>query len=180
MDKKTQRVRDEESRVAFQSVSGREFERLYRDSYKVVYNYVRYRMSDGVATKCVVAEAFLRASRLFGSFDPEHADFATWVEEIAVDCMASYWSKERSGILLENASGGHSSITSSIREIDNRCVVDQMLAALSQEERELIAMKYREGYRNVDIAAKLGMNPSTVSTKLSRALKKMRVASEGE
>ena len=35
-------------------------------------------------------------------------------------------------------------------------------------------MKYREGYRNVEIAEKLGMNASTVSTKLFNAIAKMR------
>jgi DNA-directed RNA polymerase specialized sigma24 family protein len=37
-------------------------------------------------------------------------------------------------------------------------------------------MKYYEGKRNVEIADELGINLSTVSTKLSRAVAKMRAA----
>jgi RNA polymerase sigma factor (sigma-70 family) len=56
--------------------------------------------------------------------------------------------------------------------------VDQLLGTLDAHERELVLLKYREGMRNVDIAKKLQMNPSTVSTTLARALSKMRSVAE--
>ena len=55
----------------------------------------------------------------------------------------------------------------------------ELLGVLSPEERELVLLKYQEGLRNVDIAERLEMNASTVSTKLAHALTKMRVAVQG-
>ena len=56
------------------------------------------------------------------------------------------------------------------REIDERDAAER--------DRELVALKYHEGLGNVEIARQLGMNPSTVSTRLSRALARMRQAAE--
>ena len=50
---------------------------------------------------------------------------------------------------------------------------------LDDDERELVVLKFREDMRNVDIAQQLGMNASTVSTLLSRAVAKMRAAANG-
>jgi len=63
--------------------------------------------------------------------------------------------------------------------VEDRDLVDQLLGVLGEHEREIVLMKYREGKRNVDIAQELGMNASTVSTELARALEKMRVSLEG-
>lgn len=37
-------------------------------------------------------------------------------------------------------------------------------------------MKYRDGKRNVEIVAELGVNPSTLSSRLFKAIRKMRDA----
>ena len=64
--------------------------------------------------------------------------------------------------------------------MDDKDLALRLLALLDDEERNLIAMKYNEGKRNVDIAQELNMNASTVSTKLANALAKMRAAVEKE
>jgi DNA-directed RNA polymerase specialized sigma24 family protein len=58
-------------------------------------------------------------------------------------------------------------------------MVDRLLSVLSEEERNLVVMKCREGYRNVEIAAELDMNPSTVSTRIFNAMAKMRSVASG-
>ena len=55
----------------------REFERLYLECYPTVYGWVRARMAGDSDAEDVVAEAFLKAARAFGSFDPARAKFGT-------------------------------------------------------------------------------------------------------
>lgn len=158
----------------------REFERLYLESYGLVYNYVRYRMGDDVAAEDVVAEAYLRAAKSFSKFDPSRAKFSTWVTTIAVNCMKSYWRQMRPTTTLGDVPDKFLSQPSASDEVDDRAYIDQLLGVLDETERTLVVMKYREGWRNVDIADKLQMNQSTVSTKLANALSKMRaVAKKG-
>lgn len=52
-----------------------------------MYNYVRVRMGSAYDAEDVVAEAYLKAARSFGSFDPGRAKFSTWVVRIASNCM---------------------------------------------------------------------------------------------
>ena len=73
----------------------REFERLYRESYGLVYNYVRMRMGGADDAEDVVAEAYLKAARSFGAFDPARAKFSTWVVRIAANCMNDRWRRAR-------------------------------------------------------------------------------------
>lgn len=154
-----------------------EFTRLYLESYKLVYNYVRHRMP-GNEAEDVVAEAYLLAARSFGSFDPTRAKFSTWVISIAHNCMVNHYRKVRATSSLKEVPEHLYSVQDEQDAVGDRELVDQLLGTLDARERELVLLKYREGMRNVDIAEKLQMNPSTVSTMLSRALSKMRNAAE--
>jgi len=156
----------------------REFEGLYLQSYSLVYNFVRTRMASDADTEDVVSEAFLKAARAFGSFDPKRARFSTWVISIAKNCMASYFRKQRPTVALEEAPLSAFGVSGEQDRVDDRELVKQLLGCLDDTERELVAMKYRDGLRNVDIARNLHMNSSTVSTVLSRALSKMRATME--
>ena len=158
----------------------REFERLYRESYGGVYGWVRVRMASDADAEDIVAEAYLKAARSFASFDPKRAKFSTWVTTIARNCMVSHFRKQRPMVALEDApesafaQDGHEDAACGL------ATVKQLLACLDDDERELVALKYREGMRNVEIANELGINQSTVSTKLARALSKMRGVAEGD
>ena len=155
-----------------------EFERLYLESYRLVYGFVRARMSRDADAEDVVAEAFLKAARSFAAYDPTRAKFSTWVLAIAKNCMASHYRKEKTTITLDEIPQSASAISGGQDAIDDQDLARRLLATIDDEECELVLLKYRDGMRNVDIANKLGMNPSTVSTKLANALSKMREAAE--
>ena len=152
----------------------REFTRLYRESYPIVYNYVRIRMSDDSATEDVVSEAFLLAARFFDRFDPSRAKFSTWVVKIAINCMRGYWRKSRTTVAIDDLPESTFAVVDEHDALDDRELVTMLLKTLDDRERELVLMKYRDGKRNVEIAEEMGMNASTVSTVLSRAVARMR------
>ena len=62
-------------------------------------------------------------------------------------------------------------------ELDDGAL-ELLAAAGDATARDLVLMKYLLGCRNVDIASELGMNASTVATKLAGALAKMRTVAE--
>ena len=156
----------------------REFERLYLESYGLVYGFVRSRMSCDADAEDVVAEAFMKASRAFSSYDPTRAKFSTWVTTIARNCMASHYRHVRVTSALEDAPKEACAVAGGQDAVDDLLLAQQLLACLDDSERELVVLKYRDGLRNVDIARELNMNASTVSTVLARALAKMREIAE--
>lgn len=174
MSEKRQHKRGKTSYAGGPAASEREFERLYRESYEMVYNYVRYRMKGAAEAEDVVAEAYLNAARSFSSFNPARAKFSTWVVRIASNCMVSHWRKTRPTTSLDDIPESNRAQSDETERIADSDLVDRLLGVLDDTERELVLMKYREGYRNVEIAAALNMNASTVSTKLANALAKMR------
>lgn len=160
--------------------SAREFERLYRESYQLVYNYVFRIVTSRAETEDIVSEAFLKAARSFGRFNASRAKFSTWVVAIARNCVADHYRSAKPHEALEDVPAGKvASEDSSIAQVDEADVVSGLFAVLDDDERTLVFMKYYECKRNVEIAEETGLNASTVSTKLARALHKMRAAAEG-
>jgi RNA polymerase sigma factor (sigma-70 family) len=82
-------------------------------------------------------------------------------------------------VVLEEVPDKVFSQPDAVDDLADRDMVDRLLSVLSEEERNLVVMKYREGYRNVEIAAELDMNPSTVSTRIFNAMAKMRSVASG-
>lgn len=156
--------------------SEREFERLYRESYAMVYNYVCYRMPGSPAVEDVVSEAFMLAARNFHRYDPLRSKFSTWVVSIAKNCVNSYYRKARTTVALEDVPESAVSVETDQDTADDRAFAEQLLSTLDEDERELVFRKYYLGMRNVEIAEELGINASTISTRLARALSKMRQA----
>lgn len=157
------------------------FERDYRESYSFVYNYIFRRVADRTAAEDITSEAFLRAARFYDRFDPERAKFSTWVISIAHNCIIDYYRRDPVTADLEEVPEGAYAVENDFAEqTGNADLAEKLLSVLDDTERELIAKKYYEGKRNVEIADEMGMNLSTVSTKLARALAKMRAATEGE
>lgn len=171
-DGKTRHTRTTSSKT--EAAREREFEQLYRESYGLVYGYVRARMSNDADTEDIVAEAYLKAARSFSSFDPSRARFGTWVIAIARNCIASHFRKAKPTVALEDAPQESYASDGGQGAVEDLMLATNLLSCLDDDERMLVLMKYREDMRNVDIARELGMNASTVSTMLFRALSKMR------
>ena len=160
------------------SVAEREFEKLYRDSYGLVFSYVRARMKSDADAEDIVAEAFLKAARSFSAFDPARAKFSTWMVTIARNCMISHFRKEHVTSALDDVPESVVAVDGGQSAIDDRELALQLLGILDDDERALVLLKYREDMRNVDIAREMNMNSSTVSTVLARAIGKMRACVE--
>ena len=152
-----------------------EFVRLYRENYERVRNYVLYRMAGSSDAEDVVAEAFLKAARAFHRFDSERSSFSTWVISIARNCVADYWRKLRIASPIDDAPESMFAANDEYPGLDeSKLRVQELLVRLNPDERELVYMKYYAEMKNVEIAEKLGMNASTIASKLQRALQKMR------
>lgn len=159
----------------------REFEDYYRQNYPRVYNYAYYRLLDHAAAEDVTSEAFLKAARNFSRFDPDIAAFSTWIIAITRNCLSDYYRKKRPTVQLENVPESKLAINEDYPSLDATAQeARRLIALLENDEREIVFLKYFEDMRNKDIARTLNMNPSTVATKLSRAIAKMKKAATEE
>ena len=156
-----------------------EFERLYLASYPIVYGRTLFCMRDAEAARDVTSEAFLRAARFFDAYDPSKAKFSTWVVSIARNCIVDYYRSHKEHVLIDDVPDsmlvGEGDHAGQVADAD---LAHRLLAVLDEEDREIVFMKFCEEWSNVEIAEELGMNPSTVATRVQRAIAKMRSAVE--
>jgi len=161
-------------------LTNEELSKLYEEYFPRVYNYVYYRVLNRDLAEELVSDIFLRVVRSYHTYDPKKAKFSTWVFRIAHNCLINYYRSRREITDIDQVSEGVMSTEDSYQEgetDDER--VQRLLTYLNDEERELIYLKFYSEKSNVQIGELLGMNASTVSTKVSRAVSKMRAHVDG-
>ena len=136
----------------------------------------------------VAQEAFLKAYRGLDAFKRE-ARFSSWLYQIALNlcrdrlrrrrtrASVSLEELEEAGpVLVEPRPGAHELALQS----DLASVVRRAVAALPEEQREVVILKEYEGLTFLEIAQALDVPVSTVKTRLYRGLGQMRLRLERE
>jgi RNA polymerase sigma factor (sigma-70 family) len=153
-------------------------EALYRAARDDVHAYVATLLRDPSAAEDVTAQAFERAIRRRGTFDPRRGTPRAWLFGIARHAALDELRRRRRGAELagdppdpavadpEDAADG------ALR----RETVRAALAGLAPREREIVALKFQGGLDNAELAAVLGVSVSNAGTQLHRAMTKLREA----
>ena len=156
-------------------------EELYRSNFQRVYNYAYYRVLDASIAEDITSVTFTKAVAGFSRFDPAKASFSTWIIRIAHNVLIDYYRTRKLSVSFDEIGPNEPAIEDDYPALDDcQARVARLLACLDDEDRELIFLKYYEGKKNVEIARLLDMNPSTVATRLRRALLAMRAYAEGD
>jgi RNA polymerase sigma-70 factor (ECF subfamily) len=159
------------------------FEELYRTSRDDIYAYVSGMLRDRSAAEDVTAQAFERAYRRRGSFDPSRGSHRGWLFGIARNAALDELRRRKRHTELaddpidEIASGAHDE---AVEAAMRRSVLSAALATLTPRERELITLKFFGGLGNAEIAEVIGVSESNAGTRLHRAMEKLREACDDE
>lgn len=82
--------------------------------------------------------------------------------------------KDKRRILVEPQEVSDDVKFSYVTDLDDRIVLEGVLALLSEEEREIVLLYAVSGMKHKEIAESLGLKLSTTLSKYHRALKKLR------
>lgn len=156
-----------------------DLESLYRANFQRVHNYAYYRLLDPALAEDITSTVFMKAVANYNTFDESKASFATWIMRIAHNTLVDYYRTRKETTPLDNLSMREPSSDDEYPALDGHAEeVARLLSFISEEDRELVFLKYYEDKRNVEIAQMLDMNPATVATRLRRALMVMRSRAE--
>ena len=170
------------SKVAAEAAKDdRAFERLYREFFPRVYNFIFARLKDAALADEAAADVFWHVYRNLWTFDAGRASLSTWLFSIATHVTTDY--ARRRGRLQETAweeffdpaaPEGLSPEAKVLTEEGNRECLEAVGALLSESERNIIALRYWAGLSNKEIAEVMGLTANHVGVALFRALATLR------
>jgi RNA polymerase sigma-70 factor (ECF subfamily) len=137
-----------------------------------VYGYLVYLTRDRSLAEDLTADTFEKALRLWRRFDPTRASARTWLCQIARTTALDWFRAEERRQKREERAATPEQVEAVFAE-GLSPYVEAALAELSAGEREVIALRVLLDLDGDEAARVLGISPTAVSTRLSRALKKL-------
>jgi len=153
-----------------------DFERLYGEHADPLFGFLVYRTGDRALAEDVLADTFERVLRARRRFDPRRASEKTWLYTIALNCLRDRGRRsaaEKRALERFSAGAGNPDPGPSAGLAD-RDEIGRALAALSEEEREAIALRFGADLTVREIAKLTGDRLTTVEGRVYRALRKLR------
>lgn len=154
-----------------------DFERLYEDHAQALFGFLAYRTGDRALAEDVMSEAFERALKARRRYDPGKASAKTWIYSIALNCLRDQQRRQSAEVRAVDRVGGVGEPELSDPGFDRaetRDEVHRALRHLSDEEREVVALRFGGELSAKEMANLLGERETTVEGRLYRALRKLR------
>ena len=137
-----------------------------------VYGYLVYLTRDPALSEDLAAETFEKALKLWRRFDARRASARTWLCQIARTTALDWFRAEERRRRREERAAPLERVEAPLAE-GLSPELEAALASLSAGEREVIALRVLLELDSEEAARVLGVSPTAVSTRLSRALKKL-------
>lgn len=180
---------DEDLVAAFQSGDIAAFDELVQRWDRRIHGVVYRLIGNHDEARDLSQEAFLKAYRALGSFKKE-SRFSSWLYQIAINATRDRLRRRRrrTDLSLDDLEDKAESALRDVRpsaldriESDDlsRAIAGAM-AALPEEQREVVILKEYEGLTFPEIAQTLDLPLSTVKTRLYRGLAQLRTRLERE
>ena len=155
-----------------QPVSSVSFAATAEEHLDDVYGYLVYLTRNRSLAEDLTADTFEKALRLWRRFDPARASSRTWLCQIARTTALDWFrSEERRQKREERAAPAEQVDVDAADGFSPH--IEAALAELSAGEREVIALRVLLDLDGEEAARVLGISPTAVSTRLSRALNKL-------
>ncbi len=169
----------EQALVARAQTEPKAFAAVYDHYYPRVYTYTRYRVSETSVAEDLAAQVFERVLRCVGDYDPNRAPFAAWLFTIARNVVNDHLRTVRRHPAMPLETQYHLVSLEPLPEetaVRNETSAELLLAlgALSDREREVLALKFASGLTNRRIADIMRLSEKNVSVILYRAVHRLR------
>ena len=156
-------------------------ERLFGYIYPRIYNFIYYRTNNKTEAQDLTGDVILKIAR---ALPGQRGNFNSWIYRIARNTVIDFYRKKsvRKGkISLQEIPGELREKNKDFTEqILNEEALKKAMEFLTERQKEVIMLKFIEGYGNREIAKIIGSSEGAVKLLQFRALKKMREYFEGK
>lgn len=156
-----------------------DFADVYAEHVWVVYAYVGYRVARQEDAEDLTQQTFEQALKAWGRFDPDRASAKTWLLTIAHNLVIDSYRRKRGDHeeldeTKHDALGGSAAAAEHYARLGPDPALLEALAALSDRDREVIALRFCGDMTGPEIATITGLTLANVQQILSRSLRRLR------
>jgi RNA polymerase sigma-70 factor (ECF subfamily) len=169
--------RAEEQRLLKQAQRGdaEAFAALYREYVQVIFRYIAYRVNDPLLAEDLTGDVFARALQGLGAYQDRGKPFVAWLYRIARARVIDHYRR----VGRRPAEGELDAETIRIEpDMDGAMLRRQAakalrvaIAGLTEEQQQVIILRFVEGYRIEAIAEIMGKQPNAIKALQHRALR---------
>jgi len=151
------------------------FERIYNLLVDDLYSYIRGQCRNETVAEDLVANVFLKAWRSAKGYRPSSHTFRRWIFTIARNEVRDFWrASQRTLPMVEFDISDERQPEPESDPVEVRRLVQQALATLTEEQRQVVVLRYFSNKSHEEIATILGKREGAVRAQLMRALRQMR------
>ncbi|MDE3074684.1 MAG: sigma-70 family RNA polymerase sigma factor, partial [Chloroflexota bacterium] len=153
--------------------SGDAFGQLYQIYIDRIYNYIFYKTGHSVDAEDLTEQVFIKAWEAIGRFRPEGKPFAAWLFKVARNVVIDHYRTRKSNADLSEvvavvADEGDPEDAAQRRA--TRQVLMSAIRRLTDEQQQVILLKFIDGMDNTEISATMGKKEGAIRALQYRAL----------
>jgi RNA polymerase sigma-70 factor (ECF subfamily) len=150
------------------------FAEIYERYYQRIYNYIYYRVSDGVTAEDLCSDVFVKALEAIDSFTFQGVPFSAWLYRIAGNLVIDHYRRQsphldrfwQDGQPLTSGDNPSEHLEQKFDHQELR----QALQGLTADQQQVIILKFVDGLSNSEVAQILGKTEGAVKSLQHRAL----------
>jgi len=154
--------------------NSKDFERLFISYNEQIFRLVFFKTGfNKELAQDIAQDIFLKVWEKRENFDPTKSSLKNWIYTIAKNKIIDYY-RTRKKVEVEYNDELAKTIYTKKEDAELSERVFKMIGKLSEEEREIITLRYIQDYSVKEISSILEKNYSATKVQLHRAIKKLR------
>ena len=153
------------------------FAQLYDAYVTRIYRYIYRRVEDDMLAEDITSKVFLKVWEKLDTYQPGKTPFMAWLYRIAHNTVIDHYRTKKVSISIEEVNPVELSHRDEIDEkLDLQVQSWQLreaLQELSEKQRQVLILKFVDGFNTMEIAQQLGQNEGAVRALQMRGLQKL-------
>jgi RNA polymerase sigma-70 factor (ECF subfamily) len=156
------------------------FERLYNRYVDHIHRYVFFRVADEQSAEDITAHVFIKMWEKLPSYQIGKSPIGAWLYRIAHNAVIDHYRTRRTFVSLEEVNSREvRHDDGSDEKLDLQIKMEQLgraLQKLTEVQREVLILRFIEGFSTQEIASKLGKTQGAVRALQMRGLQELAKA----
>jgi RNA polymerase sigma-70 factor (ECF subfamily) len=152
------------------------FSEVYRRYFRRIYAYCLRNVSNPVEAEDLASQVFVQSFRSLAQY--RGGSVGSWLFRIAYGTVVNYYRQSRVVVAIDDKLHEISSDIPEPLEVimrdEQRARLKLVLNQLTDDERQLLALKIEGGLSSSEIADTLGLKAGAIRTRLHRIIKRIR------